>query len=558
MSMTFNAQGETFSFEDGTNPAEAAKAIQRHFATQAAQQTAQNPPAPTASQAAPVVEEIKEEKGVGEQLMDSVAGVPKLMFNTARAVTDGLTMGSLDEMASGVNTGISLLTGSNEGYSAQEIYDANMAEQKSSREKFADEYAILSAGAEITGAILSPVTKALGAIKVVKSASAAAPVVNAATQGVVGSVPYVFLSTDGSVVERMDEAASVAVPAAIFGVAGSKMVSVGGSVKNFSKDVFNRVFLKVSQSPLTTETLKASKNAAYKLVKDNDIRFSGSSLNTAKNSLVNKLQQGKDWSPNNALMNDALGVIDNMAKAGQKKGAELINLDQAQQALWKKYTTAKRQGDGPAQSVILDTINSIDDLIAKHPSTHEVMSAARLANRRFKKAETFDRIANKIANNEAFKGASAIDQTKAALVKMMDDPRAMRNFDDIEVTRFKEFLSDGGTLSEKALKKIGTLSPTSRLGFVVNSVLAGAGGYTTGGASLVPQAGMALATQGAKKFAEGMQNARTRAFQSEMKGNPRVPNRAVVNGAVSSAPTSMFAEAMKEDSLEREKRLAAR
>ena len=279
--------------------------------------------------------------------------------------------------------------------------------------------------------------------------------------------------------------------------------------------------------------------AAYKLVKDNDIRFSGSSLNTAKNSLVNKLQQGKDWSPNNALMNDALGVIDNMAKAGQKKGAELIDLDQAQQAYGKNILLPK-------------------DLIAKHPSTHEVMSAARLANRRFKKAETFDRIADKIANNKAFKGTSPVDQTKAALVKMMDDPRAMRNFDDIEVARFKEFLSDGGTLSEKALKKMGALSPTSRLGFVVNSVLAGAGGYTTGGASLVPQAGMALATQGAKKFAEGMQNARTKAFQSEMKGNPRVPNRAVVNGAVSSAPTSMFAEAMKEDSLEREKRLAAR
>ena len=555
--MTFNAQGETFSFEDGTDPAEAAKAIQRHFATQAAQQTAQNPPAPVASQAAPVVEEeAVEEESTAKKVWNAATGAYDVVSGVMQAGGKGFTMGAGDLLNAGVYTAGKKLIGDDRPMG--EIFDAEIAGEREKAKEFADEYAILAAGAEITGAILSPVTKALGAIKVVKSASKAAPVVNAATQGVAGSVPYVFLSTEGTIVERMDEATSVAVPAAIFGVAGSKMVSVAGSVKNFSKDVFNKVFLKVSQSPLTTETLKASKNAAYKLVKDNDIRFSGSSLNTAKNSLVNKLQQGKDWSPNNALMNDALGVIDNMAKAGQKKGAELIDLDQAQQALWKKYTTAKRQGDGPAQSVILDTINSIDDLIAKHPSTHEVMSAARLANRRFKKAETFDRIADKIANNKAFKGTSPVDQTKAALVKMMDDPRAMRNFDDIEVARFKEFLSDGGTLSEKALKKMGALSPTSRLGFVVNSVLAGAGGYTTGGASLVPQAGMALATQGAKKFAEGMQNARTKAFQSEMKGNPRVPNRAVVNGAVSSAPTSMFAEAMKEDSLEREKRLAAR
>lgn len=548
MSMTFNAQGETFSFEDGTDPAEAAKAIQRHFATQAAQQTAQNPPAPVASQAAPVVEEeAVEEESTAKKVWNAATGAYDVVSGVMQAGGKGFTMGAGDLLNAGVYTAGKKLIGDDRPMG--EIFDAEIAGEREKAEEFAEEHAGLAAGAEITGALLSPITKALGAVKVVKSASAAAPVANAATQGVAGAVPYVFLSTEGTVVERMDEAASVAVPAAMFGVAGSKIFSV-------SKDIFKKVFLRSSQNS-NAETLKASKNAAYQLVKDNNIRFSGSSLNTAKNSLISKLQQGKDWSPDNTLMNDALRVIDNMAKAGQKKGAELIDLDQAQQALWKKYSTAKRQGDGSAQSVILDTINSIDDLIAKHPSTHEVMSAARLANRRFKKAETFDRIADKIANNEAFKGSSPLDQTKAALVKMMDDPRAMKNFDDVEVARFKEYLADTGTHTQQFLKKLGTLSPTGRLGMILHTAGAG-GGVATGGATLIPQAVLGTAAFGAKRYAQSAQDARARAFQSEMKGNPRAPNRTGVNGAVSSAPTSMFAGAMKEDEAEKQQRLSAR
>ena len=53
MSITVNANGETFSFEDDTDPNTWNGVIEKHFADKAAQQTAQNPPAPVASQAAP-------------------------------------------------------------------------------------------------------------------------------------------------------------------------------------------------------------------------------------------------------------------------------------------------------------------------------------------------------------------------------------------------------------------------------------------------------------------------------------------------------------------------
>ena len=200
---------------------------------------------------------------------------------------------------------------------------------------------------------------------------------------------------------------------------------------------------------------------------------------------------------------------------------EVEDGDTTQQALWKKYKSAKTKGDGADQSVILDAINTLDDLIQSHPNTSEVMQVARLANRRFMKADTIDRIMAKIKVDESFKGQSSVDQLKAGLAKILKNPRDAKHYDDIEISRFKEFIADNGTHTQQFLTQLGKLAPTNQLSMLSSGAVIGtAGAYGGPTAAAVSMAGSAAAL-GAKKYAQGAANRRSAAFTSEMQGNAR-------------------------------------
>jgi hypothetical protein len=567
MSITVKSKdGQNFSFPDGTDPTVIQKAVQGHYARAAQAATvqkvaqAQQPIAPVATPVSSKEKEALEEESTAKKTWDAATGTFKAVGGFMQAGGKGITMGGGDLLNAGVYTAGKKLMGDERPMGT--IFDEEIAGEREKAAEFAEEHAALSAGAEITGSILSPVAKALSAFKVVKAGSKLAPTVNAGAQGVAGAVPYVFLSTEGTVTERLDEAASVAVPAALFGVVGSKAMSVGkdagGAVLNYSKNTFNKVFRKVSSTPLTTESLKQSKNAAYQLVKDNDIRFSKSSIQSAYRSFSDKVVSNKSFSPDDKQSVAVVKLFNELSERKGGKGLELSDLDKIQQSMWRRYKTAKATDNGSEQSVILDAIDSVDDLIAKHPSSHEAMSAARLANRRFKKAESFDRIADKIKNTEAFKGKNPVEQTKLAVAKILDDERAIKYFDATEVSRFKEFIADSGTQTQEVLSKIGKMSMTGRVSYMLHIGLAAGGGAATGGISLVPQAALAAGIGVAKKYAQSKQQGRTNAFQSEMKGNPRAPSNAGVSGAQTSGAFSLANEVTNEDERQRQLRRSAR
>jgi hypothetical protein len=316
---------------------------------------------------------------------------------------------------------------------------------------------------------------------------------------------------------------------------------VGGKVVSVSTDVFKKVFAKTlgtKQGNSTTAILKASKNAAYQLVKDNNIRFGGPLVNKAKYAFVAKVQASKTFSKRSKIHADTMELVGDLSVSSRGKGVELLDLDVAQQALWKKYKAAKINGE---ETVVLDAINMIDDLIQAHPSTSEAMSVARLANKRFQKAATVDRIMEKIKVDESFKGKSSVDQLKAGLAKILNNPRDAKHYDDVEIARFKEFIADSGTHSQKFLTQLGKLAPTNALNQLLTVGTAGAVG---GAAGAIGVGATAAVTSAAKKYAQGAADRRSAAFASEMRGNGRAAAPTTAQGGML---TGQFADAKAQD-----------
>ena len=478
----------------------------------------------------------EEEKSIVNGLMDSVKGVPKLAFDTARAFTDAATFGSLDEMASGLTAGATvakdMVMGNEEGATFGEIYDAQMKYETEDRERFAEEHAALSTGAEITGMILSPINKALGAVKVLQAGTSA--VGNVAKQGATGiatAVPYVFLTADGTIAERADVALSptVAVSAAAFGIVGGKVVSVG---KNF----FTNKFKKSLDVP-TVENLKAAKNELYDKVAAAGIKYSPASVNKSINMLVGRIQD--KIAPTDTQAVAVFNMFKSLAARNSKSGTDLKQLDKLQKDMWMRYNSTG--GNKSEKTIILDAINAVDDLIAKHPSNAEVMQLARAANSRFMKADSFDRLHKKMSLEATFKNAPVVDQMKMQVNRILNDPRQSKFYDDIELQAFEKFLADKGTMTARTLGLLKKAAPNMQI-----STLLAVG---TGGSHLGAQAAGHIVGKTAKKFGDMQQGQRNIALMNSIRsGKPQVNTPAPVNsGLFTGVPTRDVAAYNEED-----------
>ena len=465
---------------------------------------------PQEPKAAPVAEE----GSIFSGLLDSAKAVPKLAFDTARAVTDAATFGSMDEMASGLTAGAivakDFITGNEDGASFEEIFNAQQAYETEDRERFAEEHAALNTGAEITGMILSPVNKALGAVKLLQTSTGlgrATQVANVAKQGATGAitaVPYVFLTADGTIAERADVALSptVAVSAAAFGIVGGKAISVG-------KEFFTGKFKKSLDVP-TTANLEAAKNELYDKVSKAGIKYAPSSVNKVVNQLKDDIQN--KMAPTDTQANAVFNQFKALAARNAKKGTSLKELDTLQRDMWTRFNSTA--GNKAEKGIILDAINKVDDLIANHPSNSEVMQLARAANSRFKKADQFDRLNKKMMRDESFKKAPVIDQMKQQVSKILETPKLAKYYDDVELKAFETFLANKGTLTEQGLKGLSKLTPNMQI-----STLLAVG---TGGAHLGLQAAGLAVGKAAGGFSQRGQAARNKALTDSVKSGQQM------------------------------------
>jgi len=497
------------------------------------------PVAPQEPQAVPVA---PQEESLFAGMLDSAKAVPKLAFDTARAGVDAATFGSLDEMASGLTAGATVakdfIMGNEDGATFEEIFTAQQAYETKDRERFAEEHSALSTGAEITGMILSPVNKALGAVKLLQAGTGlgrATQVANVAKQGATGAitaVPYVFLTADGTVAERAEVALSptVAISAAAFGIVGGKAMSVG-------KKYFTGKFKKSLDVP-TTANLESAKNELYDQVAKAGITYSPSSVKKAVNELIGTIQN--KVAPTDTQAIAVFNQFKALSARNAKKGTDLKELDTLQQNMWTRYNSTA--GNKSEKTIILDAINKVDDLIASHPSNSEVMQLARAANSRFKKADQFDRLNKKMMRDESFKKAPVIDQMKQQVSKILETPKLAKYYDDVELKAFETFLANKGTLTEQTLQGLKKLTPNMQM-----SALLAVG---TQGAHLGLQAVGQVVGRAAGGFGKVKQQGRNAALTDMIKSGKQAP---VVREGMFTGPTAVVGRNVSE-AVEQDKR----
>lgn len=369
--------------------------------------------------------------------LDTAAGI-------GRAAGAGFTAGGSDEsmgwLAGQIANFIpeSLSPYSHDQKQAQESVQQYERDKK---KEFADESPYLSMGAEVTGSIFSPIAKAtrLGKLTNLK------PTGKAALDAMGFAMPYAFLSSDGNVTERATDAATVAIPAALFGAAGEKAYQ-------FSKGVFDKVFKKSVNVP-TIENLKASKNAAYRVTENLGERYTQNEMRRMVSKSAKKLSENDSYNPD--IDKQAQAAFE-LIKKQVGKEVSLTQLDKVRQGLWARHNS----GTSVEKEIIRDLIDSIDDTMFSHASSSEAMQAARFANSRFKKAELLDEAFHKAELQTASTGSGGniLNKYRQAVTRIVTNKKDSRWFDKDELAQMEKFVN--GETGQDTLRLIGKLSPS--------------------------------------------------------------------------------------------------
>lgn len=266
------------------------------------------------------------------------------------------------------------------------------------------------------------------------------------------------------------------------------------ALKTANKTV-NEMFKRSVERP-SLETLKGAKNAAYKAVEAAGETLPASVADDiatrARAAAANQnYVEGVD-----AQTKAALAVLD------RQVGKELTigQLDKLRQGLNKRYNAAQNE------VAILDMIKIVDDAIDAAPGG-ELMSAARLANTRYKKAEILDKAFEKAADQTASTGSggNTVNKFRQAVSNVINDPRKARSFDQAEIDLMRKFIQ--GDFSENILRRIGKLSPSGN-GLML--ALQTVGGVVSSGATLplmlVGEGASQMATRRAVQGAESIKD----------------------------------------------------
>ena len=371
-------------------------------------------------------------------LSEQVAG-------TARAVGQGLSVGSLDEGMGAL--GAFAQTFIPEGLSPystdyNQNFKAIQAEESKKAKDFRDKEPALAIAGEITGAILSPAAKLarIGQFTKLK------PTGKAALDSMAFAMPYAFMSSDGDVVDRGKSAAYVAIPALLFGAGTEK-------VMKFGKGIFDKVFSKSSKTP-TIENLKNAKTEAYKLTDLNGEKYSLKEIDTLIQTAQRNLSLSKGYVAEvDTQANAAFKVI--QSQAGNAT-LTLTRLDKIRQDLWAR----KNAGSAAEGRLIDDMIDAVDDMMFAKTGTSEVMLAARQANSTFKKAELLDDAFNKAELQTASTGSGGniFNKYRQAVTNIITNPKKSRWFNKEELDQMEQFVK--GEFGDDVMRNIGKLSPS--------------------------------------------------------------------------------------------------
>lgn len=371
-----------------------------------------------------------------KQPIGSATGIP-------RAALQGATFGFSDEITGGMAGGMSAARNMIQGQPANLGAEVSRytAQERERMGQFREEKPKTALASELAGAVASSlVTPAPAALANLPSVTRAA-----VTGGLTGAA-YGFGSGEGGLTNRAVNAAQVGIPSAVFGGALQGTINVVG--RNAPRAA--AMFRKSVQRP-SIETLRTAKTAAYDAVDASGLRFDAGQMDGLLFAAQNAASDVNYVPDVDRQTFAAIKMIEN--NAGKER--TIGQLDKLRQGLWARYNTSK--GSEPA---ILGMIDSIDNMIASHPATDDLMALAREANGRFKKAELLELAMNKAELQTAATGSGGniLNKYRQAVTSILTNPNQSKWFNDAEKAQMDALIR--GSAGQNFLRRVGKLSPT--------------------------------------------------------------------------------------------------
>lgn len=359
-----------------------------------------------------------------------------------RAMLQGATFGFGDEIVGGMAGGMSaarnVMAGQPSNLSAEM---QRFTEQERQRiGQFRQEAPVTAIGSEIAGAVASG-----GAMPAVRGMQSLSPIARAAVSGGASGAAYGFGTGEGGVAPRLQNAVEIGVPSALFGAATQGLIQVGGRYAPRLAEAFK----KSAERP-SVETLRETKNVAYRAVDDSGIVFDSGQMDNllaAARAAADDVNYVPDVDRNTFA---AIRMLENNAGKDRTIG----QLDRLRQGLWNRFSASDSKEVG-----ILGMIDAVDDMIASHPATDDLMTLAREANSRYKKAELLDYAMSRAERQTSSTGSGGniLNKYKQAITSILSDRNKVKWFNEAEIAQM-DALVRGGT-SENLLRQLGKLSP---------------------------------------------------------------------------------------------------
>ena len=221
--------------------------------------------------------------------------------------------------------------------------------------------------------------------------------------------------------------------------------------------IANKTVRRSIQRP-SVESLRDAKNAAYSAVDKSGVKFTTDEVSDLR-SRAKAAVDDFNYVPAVDLQTKAA-----LSTVGAQAGKELTigQLDKLRQGLYKRYNRA------PEEQGIRAIIDEIDDLIEAKDPANALMTAAREANKRYKKSELLDEAFKRAerSTDVSGSGGNLVNNYRRAVASILNSKRNRKYFSServdpnipSEIEVMEQFVS--GTFSENTKRLIGKMAPS--------------------------------------------------------------------------------------------------
>jgi len=370
--------------------------------------------------------------------METMGMKEGLLLNAA----EGVTLGWSAEIIGHMNAITGSIGGSELSY--DDLYTRMKQFEEKRLKDFSDTNPKSAFASEIGGAIATSVvaTPAMALLRTPKFLQDLSVGMRAfISSGAIGSIYGAGTADEG---ERGIDAVKVGTLSAFGGFLLQKPLG-------FVSNKYDKLVTKANQSP-TIQNLKDVKNNAYTKVKELGIKFEGAVIERFRKEGLDSLDESFD-PVLNKYAESSKKLFEDTLDDAYIKGISFEKLDLLQRQLW-----AKLKESGMQEVKIYPFINAVNNLIKSHPDTGAAAMAAKSANAIYNKAKAVDWEFTKVLNNAELTGSKG-QKYKMAVRNILNNKNLRNTFDDVDIKTMESFLK--GNISDKMLKSIGKLSPTS-------------------------------------------------------------------------------------------------